>query len=421
MADTKKPDPDSDVDRKIETPVAEDAKPIGDPVEDDSRNEKADSQANDGDPVDKPEATEQPAEIETPEDKPVSDTTSPDNTTRRGGFAPALIGGVLAASLGFLAARTEILDPILPGALKSNGTAEAMAALQDADAKQAEALAALRAEIAAFDQPDLAPLNAQLSTLQAEIASSKAEADSQRAHLRDLEARLVSLDTRVEELEKRPMTEGASDEAIAAYDRELAALRDAIAAQRADVEKMIDEARATEAAARILEENAATAARHARNQAIVARLHSAVNSGAPYGATLAELVSAGVAVPDALNVSANTGVATLAALNDAFPSAARAALAAVRAQGDKGGGITGFLQRQLGARSVEPREGDDPDAILSRAEAAVTGGDLAKAIEEIAALPDEARAAMQGWVDKAATRLTALQAADELAQSLNTN
>ena len=37
---------------------------------------------------------------------------------KRGGF-PALIGGVLAACLGFMSARTEVLDPYLPDFLRS--------------------------------------------------------------------------------------------------------------------------------------------------------------------------------------------------------------------------------------------------------------------------------------------------------------
>jgi len=217
------------------------------------------------------------------------------------------------------------------------------------------------------------------------------------------------------------MTDGASQTAIEAYDRELAALRDAITAQRVDVEKMIDEARATEAEARSLEANAAAAARNAQNQATSTRLLGALNNGGAYAPILAELASAGVAVPNALNASAGEGVATLASLADAYPASARAALSVARDAQDGGGGISGFLQRQLGARSVAPREGDDPDAILSRAEAAVVDGDLSVALTEIATLPEAAGAAMQGWVDIATTRLTALQAADQLAQSLNTN
>jgi hypothetical protein len=85
------------------------------------------------------------------------------------------------------------------------------------------------------------------------------------------------------------------------------------------------------------------------------------------------------------------------------------------------GGIAGFFQRQLGARSVQPRKGDDPDAILSRAEAALNDGRLDQTLKELAGLPESAREQMQVWINHAATRQSALQAANELAQSLNSN
>ena len=75
------------------------------------------------------------------------------------------------------------------------------------------------------------------------------------------------------------------------------------------------------------------------------------------------------------------------------------------------------MQRQLGARSVEPRAGDDPDAILSRAEAAVSTGQLQQALDELAALPDAAKPALADWIDSAQRRIAAKQAATALMQS----
>ena len=112
----------------------------------------------------------------------------------------------------------------------------------------------------------------------------------------------------------------------------------------------------------------------------------------------------------------------MATLRDTFAPAARDALAAARAgtvETDRS--LGSFLRRQLGARSVEPREGDDPDAVLSRAEAALTQGRLQQTLDEIAALPDPARAALADWTALARLRLSALGAAETLAQSLNSN
>ena len=346
---------------------------------------------------------------------------TPKTTANRSTIVPAVIGGFLAACLGFLAARSDILDPVLPAALKGPDIAAITAKLRDADAQQASSLSALKAEVAAIDQPDLTPIKAQLTALNAENAALKAELSNREAHLRDLEARLTPLDTRLTTLEKRPMTDSASKAAIAAYDRELAALSAAIATQRADVENLITEARATEAEARASEENATIATRHADIQAAMTRLQTTLANGAPYQQVLDEMTGAGINVPDILKMSAGEGVASLSALAAAFPKAARSALTATRAEAGDSGGIAGFFQRQLGARSVQPREGDDPDAILSRAEAALGDGRLDQTLKELAGLPDIARDQMANWVERAATRQTALQAANELAQSLNSN
>jgi hypothetical protein len=51
-----------------------------------------------------------------------------------------------------------------------------------------------------------------------------------------------------------------------------------------------------------------------------------------------------------------------------------------------------------------PREGDDPDAILSRVQAAVSSGDLETALAEISALPEGAQAEMADWIADAEAR-----------------
>jgi len=149
------------------------------------------------------------ASPDTPEE--IRPTTKP---PRRGGFIPALIGGVLAAFLGFVVARTEVLDPILPAALNGNNVAGALLELQTEDSRLDSELAALKAELEGTDQPDLAPLNAQIATLLSDMATLKASAEAQSARIQAVETRLDPLNARLAELEKRPMTEGASDTAM---------------------------------------------------------------------------------------------------------------------------------------------------------------------------------------------------------------
>ena len=64
------------------------------------------------------------------------------------------------------------------------------------------------------------------------------------------------------------------------------------------------------------------------------------------------------------------------------------------------------------------REGDDVDAILSRAENAVRTGRISDALAEIDALPDLAQSTMITWTRQAKKRMAAVNALNEL--SLNT-
>lgn len=373
-------------------------------VDVDALSEKASSEAE-------AEAEEAPATAAVEEASLIPPAPTEKVIVKRGGFVPALIGGVVAAILGFAAAKTDVLEPYLPAALKSGSST---AAIEAQLADQAKALAALKAEIAAA-KPDLSPITAQAqSAAETATAAETAVAELKQA-VAPLSDRLAALDTRLTAVEKRPLTEGAAPEAVAAYERELTAMKDSLSAQRAEVEKMVADARATEA-------RAAEAAQLAANRTALAELRAALDSGAGYENLLTELRSGGVTVPDALAATAKDGVVTLAALRDGFAPAARDALAAARAQA-KGTdrSLTAFLQRQLGARSVAPREGADPDAILSRAEAALTAGNLSAALTEVDSLPEAARAALADWSALAHLRANAIAAADTLAQSLNTN
>lgn len=176
---------------------------------------------------------------------------------------------------------------------------------------------------------------------------------------------------------------------------------------------MVADAQAQEAQAK-------AQAQAAENLATLAKVRGQLDAGGPYSDLVAQLQAGGVSVPDALSGPADDGVATLADLRDGFPPAARAALADARAA-DKGTGLIAFLQRQTGARSVTPKEGNDPDAILSRAQAAVGKGDLAAALAELDALPEAAKPAMAEWIQAAKTRLEAETAVNALVSGVNSN
>jgi hypothetical protein len=336
----------------------------------------------------------------------------------RSGFGTALFGGIVAACVGFILARAEFLDPYLPEALKAEKAEDVsgeISQLQSDLSSQAASLAGISDKVDGIAMPDLSPLETRIDDLSAQLAPLTNSIDT-------LKSNMSTLDDRLTAVEKRPIDEGVSEEAIAAYERELASLQAAMATQRTEVESLIAEARAAKAEAGELEAEAAAAAQQAANRATMANLRASLDAGAPFADEVAELEAAGVAIPAELSGAAADGVTTLTALSNDFPPSARAALAAARAENAaEDRGLQSFLKRQLGARSIEPREGDDPDAVLSRAEVAVAEGRIQEALDDISKLPEAAQAAMNAWIERAQTRLTVSIAADSVADRLNSN
>ena len=146
-----------------------------------------------------------------------------------------------------------------------------------------------------------------------------------------------------------------------------------------------------------------------------------METGAPFVTAVQALTAAGTEVPAPLADAAATGLPSLALLQTAFPDAARQALDdSLRAgMGDSTMDRLGaFLRTQTGARSLTPREGADPDAILSRAEAALKAGDLTSSLAEIATLPEAGQAALATWTGAAQARLAATAALATLSAAL---
>ncbi|SDF19215.1 hypothetical protein [Sulfitobacter delicatus] len=330
-----------------------------------------------------------------------STTATPEAAPRerkRSVFFPMLLGGAIAAGLGFAAAEYDVMGT------RAQSDAELQELLEAQQARIAD-LEARAAEPAAL--PESLP---QVDALTEELQAARQE-------LAALQEQLSGIDSRLTTVEKQPASGGDNDIAVAAFEREMEALRESVAAQRAEIEGLLENAQS-------VEEATAEAAEAARAQTAMTRINTALTAGRPYEAPLSELRDAGVEdIPEALNETALAGVVTLANLQARYPDAARAALAEARAAvPDEGeGGFGSFLKRQLGARSVAPREGSDPDAVLSRAEAAVRDGRLTDALAEIDTLPEAAQAAMADWLADARARQAAENAADDLSQRLTAN
>jgi len=320
------------------------------------------------------------------------------------GFLPLLLGGVVAGAIGYGVATYYPM----------NGGSDDLTAQVSA---QADQIAALQDQLSAAPSVDLTPLEEQITGLVEETSAQTAALSN------SIETGLSALDERLVEVEKRPGSDGTlSDTALAAYQRELEELRADLDAQQENVMSAAAQAEADLAAARaeaeLLEQQAIASAQAAASRAALNRVAAAVETGAPFVDALGDL---GGDLPMELTSAAETGVITTAQLTADFPATARAALATARAEGVSGetGGLGGFLRNQFDVRSTSPQEGDGPDAVLSRAEAAVKEGRVADALAEIEALPEVARAEMTDWIAQAAERSDVLNAIATLSETYN--
>ncbi|WP_435165198.1 COG4223 family protein [Falsirhodobacter sp. 1013] len=310
----------------------------------------------------------EPPHLTTPAEPHVSEPAvkAPAAAHKRSVFLPLLLGGALAALLGFGLAR------VVPNGWPVQDIAPLQSELQ----RQAQEITALRDQIGALTIPSLTPLEGRVSALENPPVAPAA------------------LQAQIEELRNQinSGTVGA----------DLQGMIDRTQQELADAQKQ----------AEALRLQSQDTAQKALVTAALTRIAGALDSGTPYGAAVQEIQEAGLEVPQPLADGAS-GVPALTTLQQEFPEASRAALEeSLKVDGGNGVGnrLGAFLRAQTGARSLEPREGNDPDAILSRAEAAVQGGNLPLALDEIGHLPLEGQAALSDWRAKAERRMGAVDA-----------
>ncbi|PPB82438.1 inner membrane protein [Albidovulum inexpectatum] len=343
---------------------------------------------------------------------------------RRSGFWGPVFGGVVAAGLGFGLA-VYALPRWMPEWSSSDTVTALQSRLDQATARIEELGGTVEVLRAAPSAQQVADRVDTLSRdLTAQVAAISDRVGGLETRVEELAKTLGEIDTRLSAVEKRPTSGGAaSQSALEAFGREIEALRAEMQSREAEIraaeERLSAIAADAEARMRAVEEEAARQraeaeeqARRATIRAGLARLQAALEAGHPLQPALDDLARAGVEIPPALSDQAQ-GVPTLTALRESFAPAARAALAASlreTADGDIWARLKAFARAQTGARSLAPREGDDPDAILSRAEAALRAGDLQTALDEIATLPKAGQEAMSEWVGLAQRRLEAQSA-----------
>lgn len=347
---------------------------------------------------------------------------------RRGGIGPMILGGLLAGGLGF-ASAAYVIPRYFPQAASGDNVAEIGAEVSG----QSEKIAALQSELDGLKGAVAAPATAAIPD---EITAGIAQLGDRLLALERAGAgvgdRIGKLEARMDAVESRPLTgDGASAGALHAIRREMEGYRAEIDAQMKAVEAAKGDigAAAEAAAAKVasvkaeaerLRSESEAAAKAATVTGSVSHILAALESGAPIDGPIADLSAAGVEVPAALAEQAQ-GVPTLASLRESFPEVARSALAVTvrdTSGDDVWGRFTAFLRSQSGARSLSPRAGEDPDAILSRAEAALQTGDLAQTLAELGALPEAGKSVMAEWMARADRRQQAVSAAEALQQQV---
>lgn len=385
------------------------------------------------------------AENETPEKiidvEAASDIHDPDTVEEdhdETGIAARIlkISGILVVGAGLALWLGPKIAPALP-----SGMAPVAAWLAPGGAQMGSDIAALQMTLA--DMPD--PVSAyEIDAMIAGGISTKTAALSARVDVlgrgtdnSEIESRLATLELTTEGLraELSSLLAQLSDVSqiggevsadTAAKLAGFAAVNEGLKAEIAALASRIDGVSATATQVTAVETNAEAARNVATIRSSLNAIDVALSAGFPFAATLSDLRNAGVAdIPLALTDAAN-GVTTMAKLRADFPEAAHVAIrASILASAGDGvfASVSAFTKAQVAGRSLTPQDGIGPDAVLSRAEAALKQDDLNKALTEIDALPTAAMSpdgdgAMDIWLANATELQDALSAFDTLQASL---
>lgn len=374
-AEISEPDPTDDTDDQDETDLSEEE--VSEEATDAQDNDIPEDNQNDDTTAD--EVSETPAAV----------------AEKSSSATPLFLGGAVAALIGFG------VSYVVPDGWPMGATDTEISTRIDAQAEQITDLTSR------FDGLNVNDPDAAIAPVEAWV---KEVTDQLQDSLNTVQEQLTALDQRIETLEKRPITgDSASDDAVAAYNRDVGELRDQLEAQRSEIEAILADAqnRSQEAVANT---------RVAQANGAISAVSQALTKGAGFSEHLTTLNALGVDIPATLSENA-AGVLTLATLQGNFTDPARDALGASLQTNVEDGSVSrlgGFLRRQLGMRSLTPREGDDANAILSRAEFALQEGRVSDTLSELAGLPESGQALMADWIAQATTYENVTQALSEL-------
>jgi hypothetical protein len=370
-------------------------------------------------------STESPAEAAGATEQPRAKPKAPPRTSmpELKGFVTHLAAGLIGGLIGVLALSffwskqptrndaatrpdlTKIEQRI--GALESapKGTVD-LSAL----AARVEALESHTPEpgMDMSDLPDrVHSLEAQMQSLAetAKQGGSVADAAALESKISDLEQKLQ---TRIDS--KLAESETSDRQSLDDMKKEIADLDAKIGALSVAERGVDKEAATTQSAASVL---------------AFANLRASVDSGRPYATELASLrsLAPGIGNFGALPAFAEQGIPTLAELSTSFKTASDAAIDAVPAPASQDDSFVGSVL-QSAKSMVKVRRidggaaGDDPDAVLARAGAKLSQGDLVATIQEAESLQGAPRQALASWIDAARARASAEDTLNRLETAL---
>jgi len=319
---------------------------------------------------------------------------------------PLVLGGLVAGGIGlgagyFLPRSSISMDAVQQGQAQLQGDVDqlrsAYAVLQDAPAPVDHS--------ATIEQ-----ITDDLAQLQTDI--------------KRIEVSVTGVAARLDALEDRPLSDQVAPGAVAAFEAEIQRLQDQVTAQVGEIKQIAEAAKAEVIAAKnqaaALELEAIEKAKAGTARSALNAISASIATGGAYESTLAEFAeNSDLSVPPILVENAATGFVSLAVLQADFPDYARQALSVARLSADRPegeNGFTSFFKSQLNVRSLTPKEGTDPDAVLSRAENWLAQGDVPNTLRELSALPIDAVAVFKPWTDAANNRMQAqTEVADLLA------
>lgn len=338
---------------------------------------------------------------EFPDPEPVSQRAAPERSATHP-LLWALAGSAvsLAVVTGFYLIESR------QGGLFDNNSAAISELTQRLSAAESEG-AALRSEL-----NSLSDTARSLEVVASQNDQGVASLSKRIDNIPDPSDALAKLEQRVVDLENRPIPDvGATQDAVQAYERELAAMREMLAEE-------LDRIRSQSEQTVALAEQAVQADRSGAARTISAEIQDAIVAGRSLQPLLAEAEAEGLNVPAILVGNADS-LLSLSDLQISLADLAREVVAddvRQKAQDGEIGRVEAFLRLQLGARSLAPAEGDEPEQVLARAEAELAKGNVDAALAEVERLGEID--ALGPWIASARQFLSAINATADITANI---